>query len=78
MIVAIIILAWLLVNTLATLIIICIDGGTPSKRVSDWLGIGISCVSSPLVMMFIAQPIYRWVTKIRKRRRLRNGTSQSM
>ena len=78
MIIAVIILAWLLINTLATLIIICVDGGTPSKRVSDWLGIGISCAFSPLTMIFIAQPIYSWVTKIRKRRRLRNGTSKNM
>ena len=78
MIVAIIILAWLLVNTLATLIIICIDGGTPSKRVSDWLGIGISCVFSPLAMLFVVQPIYSLITKIIKRRRLRNGTGKNM
>ena len=70
MIVAVIVLAWLLINTLATLIIICIDGGTPSSRVSDWLGIGISCAFSPLVMMFIVQPVYTWIDKlIRKRRK---------
>ena len=69
MIIAIVILAWLLVNTLATLIIICIDGGTPSKRVSDWLGIGISCVFSPLVMMFVVQPIYMWIIN-KKRKKL--------
>lgn len=69
MIVAVIVLAWLLVNTLATLIIICADGGTPA-RASDWLGIGISCVFSPLVMMFIVQPTYTWIDKlIRKRRK---------
>ena len=70
MIFAVIALAWLWLNTLATLIIICIDGGTPSKKVSDWLGIGISCVFSPLVMMFIVQPIYTQIDKlIRKRRK---------
>ena len=69
MIVAVIVLAWLLINTLATLIIICIDGGTPSKRVSDWLGIGISCIFSPLVMMFVVQPIYSLLTNIKRRRR---------
>ena len=69
MIVAVIVLAWLLINTLATLIIICIDGGTPSKRVSDWLGIGISCVFSPLAMMYVVQPIYSLLTNIKRRRR---------
>ena len=72
MVVAIIILAWLLVNTLATLIIICIDGGTPSKRVSDWLGIAISYALSPLTMLFIVQPITTWIINIRKRRRYRD------
>lgn len=69
MIVAVIVLAWLLVNTLATLIIICIDGGTPSSRASDWLGIGISCVFSPLVMMFIIQPVYTRIDKLRRKKR---------
>lgn len=70
MIVAIIILAWLLVNTLATLVIICIDGGTPTK-VSDWIGIGLSCVLNPLTILFIIQPITTWLTKIKKCRRKR-------
>lgn len=70
MIVAIIILAWLLVNTLATLVIICIDGGTPTKA-SDWIGIGLSCVLNPLTILFIIQPITTWITKIKKRRRKR-------
>ena len=69
MIFAVIVLAWLLINTLATLIIICVDGGTPSKRVSDWLGIGISCVFSPLVMIFVVQPTYMWITKIKRKKR---------
>lgn len=67
MLVAVIVLAWLLVNTLATLIIICIDGGTPA-RASDWLGIGISCIFSPLVMLFIVQPVYTWIDKLRRKR----------
>ena len=68
MIVAIVILAWLLVNTLATLIIICADGGTPAKA-SDWLGVGISCVFSPLTMLFIIQPIYALITKIKRKKK---------
>ena len=69
MIVAVIVLAWLLINTLATLIIICIDGGTPSSRASDWIGLGISCVFSPLVMMYVVQPVYSLLTKNKRRRR---------
>ena len=68
MIVAIVILAWLLVNTLATLIIVCADGGTPAKA-SDWLGVGISCVFSPLTMLFIIQPIYTLIIKIKRKKR---------
>ena len=68
MMIAVIILAWLLLNTLATLIIICADGGTPA-RASDWLGIGISCVFSPLAMMYVVQPIYSLLTNIKRRRR---------
>ena len=70
MIVAIIILAWLLLNTLATLIIICIDEGTPAKA-SDWVGVGLSCILSPLTILFIIQPITTWITKIKKCMRLR-------
>lgn len=70
MIVAIIILAWLLVSTLATLVIICIDGSTPTKA-SDWIGVGLSCVLNPLTILFIIQPITTWITKIKKRRRKR-------
>lgn len=69
MIVAIIILAWLLLNTLATLIIICIDEGTPGKKVSNWIGIGLSCVLSPLTILFIIQPITTWINKLKRRRR---------
>ena len=69
MIVAIIILAWLLLNTLATLIIICIDEGTPGKKVSNWIGIGLSCVLSPLTILFIIQPITTWINKLKRKRR---------
>ena len=68
MIVAIIILAWLLLNTLATLVIICIDEGTPAKA-SDWVGVGLSCVLSPLTILFIIQPITTWITKFKRKMR---------
>ena len=69
MIVAIIILAWLFINTLATLIIICADGGTPSARASDWIGIALSCILSPVVILFVIQPITTWIDKIKRKRR---------
>ena len=69
MIVAVIVLAWLLINTLATLIIICIDGGTPSNKVSDWVAIGLSCILSPLTILFIVQPITTKIAKIKRKRR---------
>lgn len=68
MIVAIIILAWLLLNTLTTLIIICIDEGASAKA-SDWVGIGLSCALSPLTILFIIQPIITWITKLKRKRR---------
>ena len=68
MIAAIIILAWLLLNTLATLIIICIDGGTPVKA-SDWFGVGLSCVLSLLAILFIIQPITTWMNKLKRNRK---------
>lgn len=68
MLIAVIVLAWLLINTLATLIIICVDGGTPVKA-SDWVGIGLSCVLSPLTVLFIIQPITTWITKIKRKKR---------
>ena len=68
MIVAIVILAWLLLNTLATLIIICMDGGTPAKA-SDWIGVGLSCVLNPLTILFIIQPITTWIDKLKRKRR---------
>jgi hypothetical protein len=68
MIVAVIVLAWLLINTLATLFIICIDEGTPVK-VSDWVGVGLSCVLSPLTILFIIQPIIAWINKLKRKKR---------
>jgi hypothetical protein len=68
MIVAVIVLAWLLLNTIATLIIICVDGGTPVKA-DEWLGIALSCVLSPLTILFIIQPITTWITKIKRKKR---------
>ena len=69
MIVVICILAWLLINTLATLIIICVDGGTPSNKVSDLVALGFSCILSPLTILFIIQPITTWITKIKRKKR---------
>ena len=68
MLIAVIVLAWLLINTLATLIIICIDEGTPA-RASDWAGIGLSCALSPLTILFIIQPLTTWITKLKRKKR---------
>jgi putative effector of murein hydrolase LrgA (UPF0299 family) len=68
MIIAIIILAWLLANTLASLVVVCLDGGTPVRR-SDWFGIGLSCVLSPAVVLFVIQPIANWITRLRRKRK---------
>lgn len=68
MIVAIVILAWLLLNTLATLIIICMDGSTPAKA-GDWIGVGLSCVLNPLTILFIIQPITTWIDKLKRKKR---------
>ena len=68
MIIAIIILAWLWANTLASLVIVCLDGGTPVRR-SDWVGIGLSCVLSPAMVLFVIQPITTWITKLRRKRK---------
>ena len=68
MLIAVIVLAWLLLNTLATLIIICIDEGTPTKA-SDWVGLGLSCILSPLAVLFIIQPITAWITEIKRKKR---------
>ena len=69
MIVAVIVLAWLLVNTVATLMIICADGGTPGNKVGDWVGTILSCVLSPLTILFIIQPITTWITKFKRKKR---------
>ena len=68
MLIAVIVLAWLLVNTLATLIIICVDEGTPT-RASDWFAMSLSCALSPLTILFIIQPITTWVTKIKRKKK---------
>lgn len=68
MIVAIVILAWLLLNTLATLIIICMNGGTPAKA-SDFVGVGLSCILNPLTILFIIQPITTWIDKLKRKKR---------
>lgn len=68
MIAAIIILAWLLINTLASLIIICLDGGTP-VRDSDWIGIALSCTLSPVVILFVIQPIINYIKRKNRKKK---------
>lgn len=65
MLVAIIVLAWLLVSTWVTLIIIGID---ERYKGHEWAGIIIACLFSPL-MVFIVRPIVLAIERAKKRRK---------
>ena len=71
MLVTIIILAWLLVNVVTSMLIICIDGSTP-RTASDWIGLGLSCVFCPLTMIFIIRPITTLIIKVKKSKSKKN------
>lgn len=63
MLVAIIILAWLLVSTWITLIVIGID---EKYRGGEWAGIVIACLFSP-ISVFIIRPIILSIKKAKRR-----------
>ena len=65
MLVAIIVLAWLLVSTWVTLIIIGID---ERYKGHEWAGVIIACLFSPL-MVFIVRPIVLAIEGAKKRRK---------
>lgn len=66
MLVAIIILAWFLINTWIALAIVCVGEG---YHCTEWIGIIIACVFSPL-MIFIIRPIVLFIKKtLRKRKK---------
>ena len=65
MLIAIIVLAWLLISTWITLVVICTDEG---YKGDEWAGIIIACLFSPL-MVFIIRPIVLTIKRIKKRRK---------
>lgn len=65
MLVAIIVLAWLLVSTWITLAVICIDEG---HRGSEWVGIVLACLFSPISVLII-RPIVLAIKKAKRRKK---------
>lgn len=65
MLVVIIILAWLLINTLIALAIICVDEGC---RGTEWIGVIIAYLFCPLIF-FIIRLIVLFIKKIKRRTR---------
>lgn len=61
--ITVIILAWLLVSTWITLVVIGIDEGYKSD---EWAGIIVACLFSP-IMTFIIRPIVLTIKKIYNR-----------
>lgn len=65
MLVAIIVLAWLLISTWITLAVICVDEG---YRGSEWVGIVLACLLSP-ISVFIIRPIVLSIKKAKRRKK---------
>ena len=65
MLIAVCILAWLLVYTWVTVIVVGID---QRYKGHEWAGVIISCLFSPL-MVFIVRPIVLAVERAKKRRK---------
>lgn len=65
MLVAIIVLAWLLISTWITLVVVGIGEG---YRGDEWAGIIIACLFSPL-MVFIIRPIVLSIKKAKRRKK---------
>ena len=64
MLIAVVVLAWLLVSTWTTLIIIGVDEG---YRGNEWAGVIMACFLSPLCV-FAIRPVNRIIKRIMKRR----------
>ena len=62
MLIAVIILAWLLISTWATLIVICID---ECYRGDEWAGVIVACLFSPISVCII-RPIVLTIKKRKK------------
>ena len=65
MIIAVVVLAWLLVSTWITLIVIGIDEG---YRGDEWAGVIVACLFSP-ISVFIIRPIVLSIKKAKRRTR---------
>jgi peptidoglycan/LPS O-acetylase OafA/YrhL len=65
MLIAIIILAWLLVSTWITLIVVGIDEG---YKGNEWAGIIVACLLSP-IMVFIIRPIVLTIKRAKKKKK---------
>ena len=62
MLIAVIVLAWLLVSTWITIVVIGIDEG---YRGDEWAGVIIACLFSP-ISVFIIRPIVLTIKRIKK------------
>ena len=62
MLIAIIILAWLLISTWITLVVIGIDEG---YRGDEWAGVIVACLFSP-ISVFIIRPIVLAIKRKKK------------
>ena len=62
MIIAVIVLAWLLISTWITLIVVGVDEG---YKGDEWAGIIVACLFSP-IMVFIIRPIVLAIKKAKK------------
>lgn len=69
MIYVLMVLILLLVSSWITLTIICVDEG---YRGSEWVGIVIACLFSPL-MVFIVRPVVLSIKRIKTRRKKKCG-----
>jgi hypothetical protein len=62
MIIAVVVLAWLLISTWVTLIVVGVDEG---YKGDEWAGIIVACLFSP-IMVFIIRPIVLTIKRIKK------------
>lgn len=64
MIIAVIVLAWLLLSTWTTLIIVGID---EKWAIDEWAGMVVACITSP-ICFFIIRPVVLAVRRARRKR----------
>lgn len=68
MLIAVIVLAWLLVSTWITLIVIGVDEG---YKGDEWAGIIVACLFSP-ISVFIIRPIVLTIKRAKKAKKIKN------